>query len=86
MDIWRRFMALARLYPGLNIPKTHLMLHLNDKIGHQGNPWAQTTWLDESLNKTLKNVLRLCHQATFEQQGLLKCDAAFRDVSKRQRR
>jgi hypothetical protein len=53
------------------------MLHLNDRIGHQGNPWPQTTWLDESWNKNLTQVLRLCRQATFEQQGLLKCDAAF---------
>ena len=86
VDIWCRCMTLARLYPGLNIPKTHLMLHLNDRIARQGNSSPQTTWLDESLNKTLKSILRLCHQSTFEQQGLLKCDAAFRDISKRQRR
>ena len=48
------------------------MCHVSDRAKLQGNPWFYTTFYDESLNKELKKVLRLCHQANFESLGLQK--------------
>ena len=68
---WCRFIELTKSFD-FETPKTHLMVHLNDRAKLHGNPWLYTTFLDESLNRELKKVLRLCHQRNFETMGLLK--------------
>ena len=48
------------------------MYHLIRRAAYQGNPWTYTVFLDESLNKLLKRMLRLCHQVKFEVMALAK--------------
>lgn len=67
------------------IPKTHLMIHANNRASQQGNPWRYTTFLDESLNKELKRVLRLCHQSNFETMAMVKLVAVLDRGPKRAR-
>ena len=71
LDSWKMFMAASE---GLDLwqPKTHLMYHLIMRSLHMGNPTSYQVFIDESLSRELKLCLRLCHQATFEQLGLLK--------------
>ena len=59
------------------IPKSHLVYHLILRAAYHGNPVLYHTFLDESLNSTLKKVLRLCHQCRFETQGLAKIEKAL---------
>jgi hypothetical protein len=47
-------------------PKHHIMFHLIFNVGYQGNPRMYATWVDESLNKTLKACCRQVSQSTFE--------------------
>ena len=54
------------------IPKHHMWIHLTTNSGRLGNPRLYWTFLDESLNGTLKQILRRCHQATFERRALGK--------------
>ncbi len=86
-DAWTRHCRLIKeIDPDLFVPKHHLMLHCNDRIVLQGNPWSYTTFLDESMNKELKRVLRLCHQATFETTAMVKLGHHLDGVAKRMRR
>ncbi len=85
LDQWKRFVRLTADYD-LNIPKTHLVFHLILRMGYQGNPWFYHTFVDESLNKTLKKVLRWCQQSTFEAMCLAKASELLRRMgAKRQR-
>jgi hypothetical protein len=84
-DVWLRHCVLIERLD-LYVPKHHLMVHCNHRIGLQGNPWRFTTFLDESMNKELKRVLRLCHQATFETTAMVKLAKHLDSVSKRMRR
>ena len=83
-DMWAKFVHKSELI-GTRIPKTHLMVHVNHRARRQGNPWRYTTFLDESLNKELKKVLRNCNQANFETLAMFKIRAVLSDSSKRQR-
>ena len=68
---------------GLELPKDHLMVHLTHRAVALGNPWRYTTFLDESLNKELKRVLRLCHQATFESTAFVLAEAHLSSLAAR---
>ena len=70
---------------GIHVPKTHLMAHLILRTPNLGNPTLYQTFLDESLNKTLKQALRLCHQRRFEHLALLKLNEALRRTAVRGR-
>ena len=72
---------------GIEIPKLHMLLHINHRAAYQGNPWYLATWEDEGLNRQLKLALRLCHQCTFERQGLAKMAEILKrgQVAKRKR-
>ena len=76
-ELWCRHMVLAKEL-GLLLPKHHLMLHLTVRSLRHGSPWRHTTFVDEAINKDLKRVLRLCHQATFEQMAFVKVEAHLR--------
>ena len=52
--------------PGIEIPKRHLSVHLLKDTAFLGNPRFYSNWLDESLNKLLKQVCRGISQATFD--------------------
>ena len=49
------------------IPKHHLWIHLSSEAETKGNPRFYDTFVDESINKTLKNARKGAHQCTFEQ-------------------
>ena len=70
---------------GIDVPKNHMIFHINERARHQGNPWNQATFLDESLNKQLKAVLRLCHQCNFETMAYSKIKHVLSSYAKRQR-
>ena len=80
--MWCRRLVLAKAL-GLLLPKDHLMVHLTHRAVALGNPWRYTTFLDESLNKELKRVLRLCHQATFESTAFVKAEAHLSSLAAR---
>ena len=84
VDVWGRHMRLMQDFD-VHLPKHHLMVHVTHRARLQGNPWRYTTFLDESLNKELKKVLRLCHQANFETMAMVKLAATLDRASKRQR-
>ena len=58
------------------VPKHHICFHLLRKQEYQGNPMIYATWLDEALNKTLKQSCKNAKPASFEQSVLLR----MRDV------
>jgi hypothetical protein len=68
----------------IDVPKSHLMIHVAHRARYQGNPWLHATWVDEGLNRKLKALLRLCHHMTFEAQAFSKADEVLRrDALKR---
>jgi hypothetical protein len=71
LDLWKRHMSLMMAF-GVFVPKHHLMFHLLLRAVYHGNPWQANTFYDESLNKQLKGVARLCHQCTFESTAIIK--------------
>ena len=79
LDLWKRHMSLMTEFD-IFTPKHHLMFHMILRASVLGNPWMYNTFLDESLNKQLKAVCRLCHQVTFESIAILK----ITEVLKRQ--
>ena len=56
----------------IDLPKNHLLYHIVWRSEWQGNPWTYTCFWDESLNKSLKKCLRLCHQANFERRAFTR--------------
>jgi hypothetical protein len=60
-------------------PKYHLMFHLLYQSRFHGNPTYYATWLDESLNKTLKAACKHASHMTFEGSVLLKMRELLRD-------
>ena len=71
MDLYVRHMALMVPFECFT-PKHHILYHLLVKTGVQGNPLAYSTWLDESLNKTLKQACKNASAATFYPSVLLR--------------
>ncbi len=33
----------------IDVPKSHLMIHVAHRARYQGNPWLHATWVDEGL-------------------------------------
>jgi hypothetical protein len=75
MESYNAHIALMAPF-GVYTPKHHIIYHLLEKIGYQGNPREYACWLDESLNRQLKGACRNVSQATFEHSVLL----AMRDL------
>ena len=64
-------MALMLPYE-VYIPKRHLVYHMLDKIGYQGNPEVYSNWMDETLNKVMKKTCKNLSQQAFEPGLLLR--------------
>ena len=64
LELYKRHLALMEECDEF-VPKHHLFLHLILGMPRLGNPRYYSTWLDEALNKTLKNCCRNVSQATF---------------------
>ena len=70
-DLYSEHISLMRDV-GDFIPKHHLMWHMLENLGFQGNPLHYACWLDEALNKVLKAACRDTSQATFEGSVLMR--------------
>ena len=77
-EFYSRHMALMKAYEVFT-PKHHLIWHMLKKIDYQGNPNIYATWLDESLNKTLKKACKDTSQITFETSMLMRMRRIMRD-------
>ena len=89
MDAWIGYINASECLPiadQLFRPKTHFMYHQTQRSLWMGNPFFYACFLDESLNKTLKRAVRLCHQQCFESQAFCKIEECLRIwQAKRQR-
>lgn len=66
MEAYKRYVTLmVHLGEGL-IPKVHLTAHLLARMGDLGSTPLYSNFLDESLNKALKQACRNASQQTFE--------------------
>ena len=79
LDFWKQHQAIMEAHD-VFAPKHHLMFHLILRAVVHGNPWLDATFLDESLNKELKQCCRYAHQARFESTVLLKITEVLRRV------
>ena len=78
LDCYLRHLDLMR---GSHLlPKHHVMIHPCLETIEKGNPWYYASWLDESLNKTLKAACKHASQQTFEHVVLLKMLELLSDV------
>ncbi len=68
------------------IPKHHLWCHLVAECQALGNPRFYQTFLDESLNSTLKGCCRGAHQAVFERTVLRRMHEVLAALQKKMRR
>eukprot|EP00969_Alexandrium_andersonii_P153631 6793549-Alexandrium_andersonii.AAC.1 len=84
LDVYKRYLRLAQRL-GIGVPKSHIMIHCQQRARRLGNPTLYSTFLDESLNATLKRTLRLCHQCRFEPLALFKINEVLRRGPLRQR-
>ena len=82
LDMWKRHIILMREHESFT-PKHHLMFHCCLRSIWLGNPWTYHTFLDESLNKQLKAVCRLCHQSTFESTAMIKLNKVLSSFKRR---
>ena len=48
-------------------PKFHLWVHLTMQMCVHGNPKYYSTFIDEGLNGTIKQIARHCHPLTFSE-------------------
>ena len=77
LDTWKQWMVFAEEVEAVT-PKSHLMYHLILKAPFMGNPLRYQVFADESLNRVLRDALRLCHQSRFEVMGILKMQEILR--------
>ena len=84
LDMWKSYMRVVEPL-WLYTPKAHLMYHLIQRMPFQGNPVTYQTFVDESLNRILKRVVRLVHQANFEPLAMCKLHEALSRTAVRQR-
>ena len=84
LDCWKEFVRRG-VELEMMVPKCHITYRQITRALWQGNPTTYFTFLDESLNKSLKQCLRLCHQARFETMGLVKMEALLERPNQRLR-
>ena len=82
LDLWKQHMAIMRDQDAYQ-PKHHLMYHMILRAVEHGNPWLDATFLDESLNKELKQCCRHAHQSTFESSVILKIGEVLKRMSRK---
>ena len=58
-------------------PKDHVLQHLSLRIMEQGSPALYGNWLDESLNKLLRDVAAHAHAAVHDVRVLMEWQKAY---------
>jgi hypothetical protein len=81
MGLYVRHMALMVPFDCF-VPKHHIMFHLLVRTGYQGNPLVYSTWLDEALNKLLKQACKNASVSTFYESVLLKLRELLRNLTR----
>ena len=71
MQCYVKHIALMQPYD-IFVPKHHITFHLLFSTKYLGNPTKFATWVDESLNKTLKQACKNACAATFENSVLMR--------------
>ena len=67
-------------------PKDHCLQHLSDRIRLQGSPAFYGNWLDESLNRLLRDVAAGAHASVHDRRVLLEWQKAYEGTSSKRRR
>ena len=67
------------------MPKDHYLVHLADRIRFQGSPALYGNWLDESLNRLLRDVAAGAHSAVHDRRVLIEFAKAHNNDIKRRR-
>ena len=80
-DCWNEFLSATRAWDELKIPKKHMIAHMLERLEEAGNPTCYSNWLNESLNKLLKQCARQVSQHTFESGLLVRMRALLRKRS-----
>ena len=84
-DAYMRHCALMEVYDSFT-PKHHLIAHALLRAHDHGNPSRYATWVDESLNKTLKAACRATSQLSFENSVLTRMQALLRHPQRKRGR
>ena len=84
LSLWKQHMAIMEIHEPF-VPKHHLMFHCIMRSVFHGNPWLDATFLDESLNKELKQCCRYAHQTTFESTVILKINLVLKRMQVKRR-
>ena len=79
-EIWKSYLRLMDVFTDVLTTKDHLMGHMVRLVRRNGGPYMYATFVDEHLNKLLKQCLRLCHQGNFEGMGFSKLDIALQSA------
>ncbi len=82
MDNYNTHVACMKFFDQ-ETPKTHIVWHMLVSVMYFGNPRVYSNWIDEDLNRTLKNVCRGCSQLAFESCLLLRVRDLLRGSLKR---
>ena len=77
LSLWKQNISIISDL-GIYTPKHHLVFHMIIRSDLHGNPWLDATFIDESLNKELKQCCRLSHQVTFEWSVLVKVEEVLK--------
>ena len=83
VNAYKRVLVLLKAF-NIFVPKYHLFLHLLIRSREMGDPWYYSTWLDESLNETLKQILRHSSDATFERAAFFRMEHVLKRGQKRE--
>ena len=77
-----RIMASYGLKPK---PKDHMLMHLSLRIQHMGSPALYGNWIDESVNRLLRDVSAGAHAAVHDRRVLAEFPRALENENKRRR-
>lgn len=66
MFLCLRHLALMEEAGVRHLPKSHMFIHVTQRIPEQGNPRFYSTFLDESLNLVIANMAAASHRSTWE--------------------
>ena len=67
-------------------PKDHMLVHMSNRIRRQGSPTLYGCWLDESINRLLRDVAAGAHSLVHDRRVLSEFGRALeRDSAKRRR-
>ena len=77
-DSAKRYLFLVVHVFGLSVkPKDHMLIHMVYDIAHKGSPAYYGNWIDESLNKLLRDVSAGAHSLNHDRRVLVEFPRAL---------